>query len=160
MGNNGSVDTLQTVGHQVIIWTNTDLLSITPQDQIWVRKLTLFNEQNQVKNVLYEWPPTTTTTLYSVWYTVWWNVSRMQKKCNKKMPRWYFEYTYNMNSNFTNLHHPFTNLYQCNMTSFVQNTPEATIVESHFMENLFYNKSCSFIEVLFNVKATQTPCAV
>ena len=77
------------------------------------------------------------------------------------MSRWYFEYTYNMKSNFnyfllkhvhkidhhffqqiyfTILYHPFTNLQQCNMTSFVQNTPEATIMESHFIENLFYNK--------------------
>ena len=72
------------------------------------------------------------------------------------MSRWYFEYTYNMKSNFdyfllkhvhkidhhfpTNILHNFTNLQQCNMTSFVQNTPEATIMESHFIENLFYSK--------------------
>ena len=83
--NNGSVNTLLTVGHQVIIWTNTDLLSITPQDQIWVIKLNFFIEQNQIEiNVFYEWPPTTMTTLYSVWYTVWWNVSRMQENAIKR----------------------------------------------------------------------------
>ena len=35
--NNGSVNTLLTIGHEVIIWTNTDLLSITPKDKIWVQ---------------------------------------------------------------------------------------------------------------------------
>ena len=179
MVNNGSVNNLLTVGLQVIIWAKTDLLSIAPQNQIWVRKLTLFIEQNQVKNVCYEWPPTTTTILYSVWHTVM-KCIMDARKCNKKMSRWYFEYTYDMKSNLlfsiktctqnsSSLSNKYTSqiyiiyLQTCNsaiwplLCKIHQKQP----LWNHTLWRTYFTiKSCSFIEVPLIVKATKNTCDV
>ena len=46
------------------------------------------------------------------------------------------------------------------MTFFVQNTPEATIMESHFIENLFYSKKLFIYWSFVHCESNKNTCAV
>ena len=46
------------------------------------------------------------------------------------------------------------------MTFFVQNTPEATIMESHFIENLFYSKELFIYWSFVHCECNKNTCAV